>query len=132
MLPPEFSAHIERAFETNNLTVFDYLEQHYLIIPLISGSKKIGYLVLNDAGEMEFNSREITIARNIKTQLTALMIRTWDYMEGIIIRDFIRIDHQAELPGRKNLIYAFLDEKLYALYTVDVGDIEQQVVPLAP
>ena len=81
MLPPEFSAHIERAFETNNLAVFDYLEQHYLIIPLISGSKKIGYLVLNDAGEMEFNSRELTIARNIKTQLTALMIRTWDYME---------------------------------------------------
>jgi hypothetical protein len=53
-------------------------------------------------------------------------------LEGIIIRDFIRIDHQAELPGRKNLIYALLDEKLDALYAVYVGDIEQQIVPLAP
>ena len=81
LLPPEFAPQIERAFETDNLVSFEHLGQHVLILPLLSGSRRIGYLVLNDEGELEFTARELSLARNIKSHITALIIRTWDYME---------------------------------------------------
>lgn len=81
LMPPEYSPQIEKAFETDNLVQFQNAGQHVLIVPMISGSKRIGFLVLNDDGELEFNTRELTLVRNIKTHLTALIIRTWDYMD---------------------------------------------------
>lgn len=80
-LPPEFSEHIERAFETDNLVPFTHDETNNLIVPLQSGSKRIGYLLLNDDGELPFTKNELGVIRNIRNHLTALIIRTWDYMD---------------------------------------------------
>ncbi len=108
LLPPEFTPQIDRSFETDGLVSFLYKERHTLIAPLQSGSKKVGFLILSDDGELDFTSSELALIRNIKSHLTALIIRTWDYME-ITVRmekmsqlmqishDLIRIVDTAEL-----------------------------------
>lgn len=81
LLPPEFTAHIDQAFETDNLVPFIFNGKNFLVVPLQSGSKRIGYLLLNDNGELPFTKSELAIIRNIRSHLTALIIRTWDYMD---------------------------------------------------
>ncbi|MBW6514046.1 MAG: hypothetical protein K0B87_04755, partial [Candidatus Syntrophosphaera sp.] len=81
LLPPEALPHIERSFETDGLVQFKQKHRNLLVVPLQSGNKRIGFLILNDNGELEFTTSELAIVRNIKNHLTALIIRTWDYMD---------------------------------------------------
>jgi signal transduction histidine kinase/serine/threonine protein kinase len=81
LLPVEYAQYTERSFETDSLVHFKHDGRNVLIVPLLSGSRRIGYLALNDDGELDYTPAEIAIARNIKTHLAALIIRTWDYME---------------------------------------------------
>lgn len=50
-------------------------------MPLISGNRKIGYLVLSDKGELAYTSMEQSLLKSIKSHLTAMLIRTWDYQK---------------------------------------------------
>ncbi len=76
---PDVMQQVERAFRIDNLVLFSANNQHFLIVPLLSGTKKIGFLMLTDDGEMPFSKQEITILRNIKQHLAALLIRIKDY-----------------------------------------------------
>lgn len=81
LFPPEFNPQIEKAFEADGLISFKHDGRNVLVVPMQSGSKRIGFLLLSDMGELEFTSSELGIVRNIKNHLTALIIRTWDYMD---------------------------------------------------
>ncbi|MCB5284907.1 MAG: protein kinase [Candidatus Cloacimonetes bacterium] len=81
ILPPAFLPCIEKAIQTDNLVTFAHEEKHIAILPLLSGSKVIGYLVLSDAGELEFTPGEQALLKNVKSHLAAMLVRTWDYQE---------------------------------------------------
>ncbi len=81
ILPPAFLPHIEKAVQTDTLATFKHEGRNIAILPLLSGSKKIGYLMLSDAGELEFTPGELASLKSIKSHLTAMLIRTWDYQE---------------------------------------------------
>ncbi len=81
ILPTAFLGPIEKAFQTNNLVAFTHENKHIAVLPLLSGSRRIGHLVLSDDGELEYTASEQALLRNIKSHLTAMLIRTWDYQE---------------------------------------------------
>jgi signal transduction histidine kinase/tetratricopeptide (TPR) repeat protein len=81
----DYAPLIESAFESDSLIQIRDRDCNVVIIPMSSGSKKIGFLIINDAGELEFTPAEIAIMRNIRQHLSALIIRTWDYM-GITVK----------------------------------------------
>ncbi len=78
---PELSSYVEKAFKTDNLVITKFEDENLIVVPFISGSKQIGYLIFSDQGEMEFTKQEISIVRNIKQHLTALIIRIQDYSQ---------------------------------------------------
>ncbi|MDD4224591.1 MAG: protein kinase [Candidatus Cloacimonetes bacterium] len=116
ILPAEYSPHIDKAFETNNLATFSHAERNIAVLPLISGSRKIGYLVISDNGELKYTTSEQALLRNIKSHLTAMLIRTWDYQEINLrmekMNRLIEISH--ELMG-----------------TLELGDLETAIVAAA-
>ena len=81
MLPAEFSPYIEQSFTSDNLVRFRYQQHNILIIPLLSGTRRIGFLVLSDKGELPYTPGELAIARSLKSHLAALIIRINDYEE---------------------------------------------------
>lgn len=102
---PELVPHIERAFKTENLVPVTLENRNMMIVPLMTGSKKIGYLILSDAGEMPFTKQEISIIRNIKQHLSALIVRIQDYSEITMriekMNQLMQISH--ELMKKVNL-----------------------------
>lgn len=78
---PGFSQFIEKAFKSDNLVMFEANGKHMMLVPLQSGAKRIGFLLLSDNGEMEFTKQEISIMRNVKQHLAALIIRIQDYSQ---------------------------------------------------
>ncbi len=97
--PKEYKPHIDRAFDTDTLTGFRHEERNILIVPLQSGNKHIGFLILSDDGELPFTAGELALIRNIKNHLTGLIIRTWDYQEITVRMEKMRqlMDYSYEL-----------------------------------
>ncbi len=116
ILPSEFQPHRIKALQTDNLTTFKYEGKNIAILPLLSGSRTIGYLVISDDGELEYTASEQTVLKNIKSHLTAMLIRTWDYQEINLrmekMNHLIEISH--ELMG-----------------TLNINDLELAIVSLA-
>ncbi|HQM79920.1 MAG TPA: hypothetical protein PKV12_04320, partial [Candidatus Syntrophosphaera sp.] len=81
MLPAEFSPYIEQSFTSDNLVRFRYQQHNILVIPLLSGTRRIGFLILSDKGELPYTPGELAIARSLKSHLAALIIRINDYEE---------------------------------------------------
>ncbi|MFA7028668.1 MAG: ATP-binding protein [Candidatus Cloacimonadaceae bacterium] len=81
MLPAEFSPHIEQSFTSDSLVRFRYQQHNILIIPLLSGTRRIGYLVVSDNGELPYTQSELAIAKSLKSHLASLIIRINDYEE---------------------------------------------------
>jgi len=98
MIPPELQPLIDRAFTTDSLVGTNIQGINAMIIPLISGSSRIGYLLVFDEGELEYTRNEINLMRNIKQHLAALIIRVNDY-EQITMRmskmnELMHISHE--------------------------------------
>ncbi len=72
---------VEKACKTDNLLLVNDNGKHVMIVPLISGSKRIGYLLLTDDGELPWTKQELAIMRNVKQHLSALIIRIQDYSQ---------------------------------------------------
>jgi len=81
LISVDFAQYIEKALKNDTIVCTVYNKQNLLVIPLISGSKRIGYLILTDHGELGFTKQELSILRNIKQHLTALIIRIQDYSQ---------------------------------------------------
>lgn len=105
ILPPAYLPHVDKAIQSNNLVTFTNEREHIAILPLLSGSKAIGYLVLSDAGELEFTPGEQALLKNVKSHLAAMLVRTWDYQKINLrmekMNHLIEISH--ELMGLMDL-----------------------------
>lgn len=113
LILPELSPEIERAFRLDNLVPLVYKGQNIVIIPLLTGSKRVGYLVLTDDGELPFTKQELLIMRNIKQHLSALIVRIQDYSEITMriqkMNQMMQISHEL-------------------MRIVDITDLEQEIV----
>ncbi|MDD2542855.1 MAG: protein kinase [Candidatus Cloacimonetes bacterium] len=116
LILPELSSEIERAFRMDTLVQVVYMEQNLVIIPLLTGSKRVGYLVLTDDKELPFTKQEISIMRNIKQHLSALIVRIQDYSEITMriqkMNQLMQISHEM-------------------MRIVDIGDLEHEIVSQA-
>jgi serine/threonine protein kinase/signal transduction histidine kinase len=115
-IPPEFMPQIKRALEADMVIQFQHQGRNIVVIPMVSGNKRIGYLLLSDNGEMEFGSREMSIIRNIKAHLTALIIRTWDY---------------TEITMRMEKMNQLMEISHELMRIVDMGELEREIVSIA-
>jgi len=84
-----------------------------MVIPFKSGYKRIGYLIVTDNGEQDFTKQEISIMRNVKQHLTALIIR---------IQDYIQITKRIE---KMNQLMNISHE---LMKIVDINDLEHEIV----
>lgn len=113
LILPELAPEIERAFRSDNLALLIYKAQNMAIIPLLTGSKRVGYLVLTDDGELPFTKQEISIMRNIKQHLSALIVRIQDYSEITMriqkMNQLMQISHEL-------------------MRIVDISDLEREIV----
>lgn len=75
------SDEIAKAMKNDNLVITNHDERHIAIIPLQTGFKQIGYLILSDDGELPFTRQELAMMRNIRQHLAALLLRIQDYSE---------------------------------------------------
>lgn len=116
MVPPELYPAIEKAFEQDIIMSADLQGKNVQIVPLVSGSKRIGYLLLSDDGELEFTRNELNLLKNIKQHLTALIIRVNDYSQ--ITR---RVAKMNELMN--------ISHELMGI--VDMNELEREIVSAA-
>ena len=116
LILPELSPEIERAFHLDNLVTLVYQGQNLVIIPLLTGSKRVGYIVLTDDEELPFTKQELSIMRNIKQHLSALIVRIQDYSEITMriqkMNQLMQISHEL-------------------MRIVDKADLEQEIVSQA-
>lgn len=113
LLSVEIMPHVERAIKIDNLVLLSGNEQHIMILPLLSGTKKIGFLMLSDQGELPFTKQEIGIMRNIKQHLSALIVR---------IQDYSQITQRIE---KMNQLMQITHE---LMRIVDISDLEHEIV----
>ena len=112
-IAPEIYPSIEKSIKADNLTTLNFQNQNIMVIPLLTGTKRIGVLLLGDEGELEFTKQEISIMRSIKQHLTALLVR---------IRDYTQITRRIE---KMNQLMEISNELMRA---VDITDLEHQIV----
>ncbi|MCB5262347.1 MAG: ATP-binding protein [Candidatus Cloacimonetes bacterium] len=113
LIDPFLNKEVERALKLDNMLQIVHNERHVAIIPLLTGSKRVGYLLLSDDGELPFTKQEISIMRNIKQHLSALIVRVQDYSEITI-----RIQKMNQLMQ--------ISHELMSI--VDIADLEHEIV----
>ncbi len=116
LMDPELNHEIQRALKLDNMLQIVHDGRHMAIIPLLIGSKRVGYLLLSDDGELPFTKQEISIMRNIKQHLSALIVRIQDYSEITM-----RIEKMNQLMQ--------ISHELMSI--VDISDLEQEIVSSA-
>ena len=77
----ELQPHIDRAFKADTIVFTRIGNRNVAIIPLQSPTQRIGYMTMNDDGELPFTKHELTIMRNVKQHLAALIVRLHDYQQ---------------------------------------------------
>jgi len=117
-IAPELHPYIEKSIKADNLTTLFFQNQNIMVIPLLTGTKRIGVLLLADDGELEFTKHEISIMRSIKQHLTALLVRIRDYTQITmridkmnqlmsISHELMRVTDTVELEHQ--IVSAFID-----------------------
>lgn len=116
IVPPEFSPYVAKAFESDTIVIFSYNKMNVMTVPLISGSDRIGYLLVSDISGLDFTRNELTIMRNIKGHLTALMIR---------------INNYTQITRRIEKMNALMHISHELMSIVDMADLEREIVSSA-
>ncbi len=112
-IDPFLNKEIERALKLDNMLQIVHNDRHVAIIPLVTGSKRVGYLLLSDDGELPFTKQEISIMRNIRQHLSSLLVRIQDYSEITM-----RIQKMNQLMQ--------ISHELMSI--VDISDLEHEIV----
>ena len=98
LIDPLLTQNIDKALGSDNLIISKYDNRNLAIIPLQTGSKRIGYLILSDDGELPFTKQEISIMRSIKQHLSALIVRIQDFSEITLriqkMNELMEISHE--------------------------------------
>lgn len=77
----ELLPYIERAFKIDNLVILEQNNLHFMVVPFQIGSKRIGFLLLSDKSEMPFTKQEMSLMRDMKQHLAALLVRIEDFSQ---------------------------------------------------
>ncbi len=83
---PEY---IYKSINNNAITTVNIKGMHYLFVPLIIKSAKIGCLVISDEGELNYQKIELEMMQALKLHLTAILVRVQEYTEMRQNRDLI-------------------------------------------
>lgn len=113
LINAEILVYVEKAFKTDNVIALKNENVNVLIVPMQSGTKRIGFLLVTDNGELEFTKQELSIMRNVKQHLTALIIR---------IKDYSQITKRIE---KMNQLMQITHE---LMRIVDIDDLEHEIV----
>lgn len=116
ILAPELHPYIDKAVKSDNIVTTNFQEQNVVIVPLKTGTKPIGLLILADQNELEFSRQELSILRSIKQHLSALIIR---------IRDYTQITQRIE---KMNQLMQISHE---LMRVVDIATLEHEIVTAA-
>ena len=81
LINTELMPSIERAYKTDGLILLEQNNRHLMLVPFQIGSKRIGFLLLSDKGEMPFTKQEIYLMRTTKQHLSALLVRIEDFSQ---------------------------------------------------
>ncbi|HOH47662.1 MAG TPA: GAF domain-containing protein, partial [Candidatus Cloacimonadota bacterium] len=112
----ELSDQARKAVKSDNLVITKYRGQNTCIVPLVTGAKAVGLLIVADNNELDFTKQELSILRSIKQHLSALLIR---------IRDYTQITKRIE---KMNLLMQ-ISHNLMRI--VSIPDLEQEIVSAA-
>lgn len=113
---PTLWPHISKALEHDTLIGLEQDGNHIQIIPLLSGSLIIGYLIVSDDGELNFTRIELSNMRSLKQHFAALITR---------VNDYARITMRMKKMDEMLLIMRSLMEH------VDMKELEEQTVSMA-
>ncbi len=83
---PEY---IYNSIFNNDIQTVNIKGMHYLFVPLIIKSAKIGCLVIADEGELNYQKHELMMMKALKLHLTAILVRVQEYSEMKQNRDLI-------------------------------------------
>ncbi|MBN2829625.1 MAG: tetratricopeptide repeat protein, partial [Candidatus Cloacimonetes bacterium] len=81
--------HIYQSIFNNDILKINIKGDHYLFIPLVIKSAKIGCLVISDNSELNFQKDEIELMSALKLHLTAILVRVQEYTDMKQNRDLI-------------------------------------------
>ncbi len=116
VIDPLLSQDIDKAMRSDNLVLSEIDGRNMAIIPLQTGSKRVGYLVLNDDGELPYTKQELSIMRSIKQHLSGLIVRIQDFSEITLriqkMNDLMQISHEL-------------------MRIVEISDLEHEIVSSA-
>ena len=117
LIDPEVNQDVIKANRSDSLVQKTMEDgRHMAIIPLSTGSKRVGYLILSDDKELPFTKQELSIMRSIKQHLSALIVRIQDYSEITMriqkMNQLMQISHEL-------------------MRIVDISDLEHEIVSSA-
>jgi len=81
LFAPDLQSIVIRSLNSDTIQIDKLNTSNIMIVPLLQRSKKIGYLIISDHGELEFTKQELSIMKSVKQHLTALLIRIKDYTQ---------------------------------------------------
>jgi len=113
LINTQLMPYIEKAYKTDNLVLLEQNNRHLMIVPFQIGSKRIGFLLLSDKGELPFTKQETYLMRSTKQHLSALLVR---------IEDFSQITQRIE---KMNQLMAITHE---LMRIVNLNELESAIV----
>lgn len=116
LIDASLSPEIEKAMRNDSLGLTVVDEKNVAIVPLQLGFKKIGYLIIIDDGEMPYTRQEISLMRNVKQHLAALLVRIQDY---------------SEITMRINKMNQLMQISHELMKIVELQDLEHEIVSSA-
>jgi K+-sensing histidine kinase KdpD len=81
--------HIYQCIFNNDILKVNIKGDHFLFVPLVIKSAKIGCLVISDDSELNYQKDEIDLMTALKLHLTAILVRVQEYTEMKQNRDLI-------------------------------------------
>ncbi len=73
---------IKRAFTKNGVVTKQIADNHVAIIPLQIEKNRVGFILVQDCGDVPYTKNEILILNSISLQATTILLRVIDFMEN--------------------------------------------------
>jgi len=115
-LQVDYISHINKSMEEDSIENVLIHGNHTLFIPLRIKSSKIGCLVLNDMGELEFSRLELSLVKTVRMHLTNILLR---------IREVTAMNSKMDLMNK------LMEYSQHFLSILDIDKLELELVSSA-
>ncbi len=78
----EYTSLIKRAFTKNNVMTKKIKENYVAIVPLQIAKNRVGFILVQDNGDVAYTNNEILILNSISLQATTILLRVIDFIEN--------------------------------------------------